>query len=163
EREQCDVDDRARRHRDDPDAQLLRQAAGRDCHDLLGRSDDGHDLRPLHGIGDRATADAVVRAAHRRAALRHNVLATGVTLANAAESLAYMTLPSPPARTQKRTVHTAYEARPKAGIVPLAARRAAGGGRRLDISPPPLHRADRTPPRNSLPIARAHVYPPTGR
>ena len=40
-----------------------------DRHDLLGRSDDGHDLRPLHGIGDRATADAVVRAAHRRAAL----------------------------------------------------------------------------------------------
>ncbi len=69
EREQCDVDDRARRHRDDPDAPPLRQAAGRDRHDLLGRSDDGHDLRPLHGIGDRATADAVVRDAHRRAAL----------------------------------------------------------------------------------------------
>jgi hypothetical protein len=72
EREQCDVDDRARRYRDDPDAQPLRQAAGRDRHDLLGRSDDGHDLRPLHGIGDRATADAVVRDAHRRAALRRN-------------------------------------------------------------------------------------------
>ena len=47
----------------------LRQAAGRDRHDLLGRSDDGHDLRPLHGIGDREAHDAVVRAAHRFAAL----------------------------------------------------------------------------------------------
>ena len=69
EREQCDVDHRARRHRHDPDAPPFRQAAGCDRDDLLGRSDDGHDQRPLHRIGDRATADAVVRAAHRRAAL----------------------------------------------------------------------------------------------
>ena len=43
EREQRDVDDRARRHRHDPDAQPFRQAAGHDRDDLLGRSDDGHD------------------------------------------------------------------------------------------------------------------------
>ena len=36
QRKQRDVDDGARRYRDDPDAPPLRQAAGRDRHDLLG-------------------------------------------------------------------------------------------------------------------------------
>jgi uncharacterized protein YcbK (DUF882 family) len=69
QRKQRDVDDGARRHRDDPDAPPLRQAASRGRHDLLGRSDDGHDLRQLHGIGNREACDAVVRAAHRCATL----------------------------------------------------------------------------------------------
>ena len=51
------------------DAQLFRQAAGHDRDDLLGRSDDGHDHRPLQRIGDRQARDAVIRAAHRIAAL----------------------------------------------------------------------------------------------
>jgi hypothetical protein len=57
----------------DTDMTLMRsyfvkpQAIDRD--DLLGRSDDGHDHRPLYRIGDRQARHAVVRAAHRVAAL----------------------------------------------------------------------------------------------
>ena len=76
EREQRDVDDGARRYRHDHDARLLRQAAGRDRHDLLGRSDDGHDHRPLHRFGHRQADDAVVQPAHRVAALRRGATAS---------------------------------------------------------------------------------------
>jgi uncharacterized protein YcbK (DUF882 family) len=72
-RKQRNVDDGARRYRDDPDAELFRQAADCDRHELLGRSDDGHDLRPLLGIGDREAFDP--RAAYRRAALDAGIVA----------------------------------------------------------------------------------------
>jgi len=55
---QCDSTT-LQRHRDDPDCAAISSSRGPRRHDLLGRSMMA-DLRPLHGIGDRATADAVV-------------------------------------------------------------------------------------------------------
>ena len=38
-------------------------------HELFGRSDAGHDLRPVYRIGDRQARDAVLRAADGVAAV----------------------------------------------------------------------------------------------
>ena len=67
------------------DARLLRQAAGRDRDDLLGRSADGTGHRPFLGIGHREARDAILRDADRLAALSAE-LRRQIASANSASS-----------------------------------------------------------------------------
>jgi hypothetical protein len=69
EREHVDVHDRTGRYRHDLDADPFRQAAGRRRDELLGRPADGTGQRPVYRTGRCDAGDAVIRDAHRIAAL----------------------------------------------------------------------------------------------